>query len=200
MLSDVILKPPFPILLLVLSELLNKTVNFFRHLFLSCILGLEYVPVLKRDLKINALKFESLAQQTHVQIEREHSRRLGAAHSPNCSKHLFYLFSFTSHHLRQSCLMYPPGCSTRNINIAITNWSFSPTLTFTDSDTSLFFPRIIIIVLVLTPLLSLITVALSLFIMYSGGLKPDPVFKILFAYCLLTSVLRVFKIAKVHFY
>lgn len=60
------LKSQFPILLLVLSVMLNKIVNFFRSLFLSCILGHEYIPVPRRDVKRNALKFESLARQIHV--------------------------------------------------------------------------------------------------------------------------------------
>lgn len=39
------------LLLLVLSVMLNKTVNFLKSLFFGCILGDEYVLVLRRDIK-----------------------------------------------------------------------------------------------------------------------------------------------------
>lgn len=60
MLSEFMLKSLFPILLLVLSVMLNKTANFFRSLFFGCILGHEYVALLRRDAKRCALRFEYL--------------------------------------------------------------------------------------------------------------------------------------------
>lgn len=43
-----------------LSAMLSKTVNLFRSLFLGYILGLEFILVLRRDIKRSSLKSEYL--------------------------------------------------------------------------------------------------------------------------------------------
>lgn len=51
MLSDFMLRSPFASLLLGLSVMLNKTVNFFGVCSSAVFLGHDYVPVPRRDVK-----------------------------------------------------------------------------------------------------------------------------------------------------